>query len=361
MAWYDYNITQGFKWTDTHKTWHSGIDIGAPWNTAVTAPLAGHVVFAQCKPWGGQVDVLVSYSSQPYVVTFLHLHSIMVNRGQSVAAGQLLGYSGGDSRGPCPTQMPKYSDGPHIHFELTLGSVGPYHGGPPYKVTASSFTVDPTPLYRTLHQQEALSGAFPGTEAAALSGLSEALPGSASEGVSLPGLDTLFAIPQATVDAVNAIPGIDNLIYRLHDAETFPGWKSLDQVAPLASDAASVAAAAAGGIAGTIPGLIPGALGGAGVGILQGVSGAAGAVGAAATGVAGTLASNLNPGRLVYWIAGNLLGNARAGFVRLLYLLIGGMLFLALVIALGSAQQEIVLKKAEEVAGAVAPFAEMVA
>lgn len=350
MAWYDYNIGQKFKWTDTHRNWHSGIDIEAPWNTAVTAPLSGTVLFAQCRPWGGQVDVQVSYGQQSYVVTFLHLHSIMVNRGQSVTAGQLLGYSGGDSRGPCPTQMPKYSNGPHIHFELTLGNVGPYHGGPPYKVSANSFTVDPTPLYNTLKSGNVVAGAYPG-----VASLESMFPGiTTNTPVALPGLDTLFAIPSATVDALNAIPGVDSLIYRLHEVETFPGWKSLDTVAPLGQDAQAGASA--------------GAILGAGVGALAGgaFGGSSGAQAGAQTGAqvgttAGTLGANLNPGRLVYWIAGNLIGNARAAFVRLLYLLIGGMLFLALVIALGSAQQEIVLKKAEEVAGAVAPLAEMVA
>src|SRR5512146_454113 len=108
-AWYDYHISQGFKWTDHNKTAHSGIDLAVPWNTPVTAPLAGTVIFAACKPWGGPVDVLVRWNNLTYVTTVLHLHSIMVNQGQQVIAGSLLGYSGGDGRGPCPTQMPKYS------------------------------------------------------------------------------------------------------------------------------------------------------------------------------------------------------------------------------------------------------------
>lgn len=337
MAWYDYNISQGFKWTDHNKTAHSGIDLAVPWNTPVTAPLPGTVVFAQCRPWGGQVDVLVRWNGQNYVTTVLHLHSILVNQGQSVVAGQLLGYSGGDGRGPCPTQMPKYSNGPHVHFELTLGSVGPYHGGPPYKVTASSFTVDPGPMLQALKSGGGLSGGLTGYQQ------SEALPGGASAqetAVSLLSLDALFTLPQETVNAINAIPGVDNLIYRLHEAETFPGWKSLDQVAPLDANAQKTLTAAQV--------------------VTAGVAAVVGGPAAAkeATSTVGTLGTTLNPGRLVYWIAGNILGNSRAMVVRLLYMGIGGMLFLALVIALGAAQQEIVLHAAGDVVKDVAPVLE---
>ena len=337
-AWYDYPITQGFSWTDHHRTWHSGIDIGAPFDTPVTAALSGVVTFAQCKPWGGQVDILTTWNGLPHVVTVLHLHRMVVSRGQSVAAGQLLGYSGGDGRGPCATQMPKYSNGPHVHFEFTLGAVGPYHGGPPYRVSASSTTVDPKPLLDALRSGLAQSGV--GAFGAVAGANSDAALLPTATPVALPTLSAIFAVPQAAVDAINAIPGIDNLIYRLHEAETFPGWKSLDQVAPLgtgagAANAGSAIGASAGGIIGNA--IAPGA-------------GAIGAgAGAAIGGGVGTLGANLNPGRLVYWIAGNLIGNARAAFVRLIYLGLGGMLLLALVIALGSAQADVTLHVAEDV------------
>jgi murein DD-endopeptidase MepM/ murein hydrolase activator NlpD len=341
MAWYDYKVTQGFKWSDHNKTGHSGLDLGAPWNTAVTAPLAGSVIFAQCKAWGGQVDILVNYSGRAYVATVLHLHSIMVNQGQSVVAGQLVGYSGGDTRGPCPTQMRVrgrpggYSDGPHIHFEMTLGSLGPYHGGPPYKVNANSFTVDPTPLLEAL-RNGAVAGAVPGIGAL--------FPEEAiNTPVGLPGLDALFGIPQATVDAINAIPGIDNLIYRLHEAETF-NWKGLDQVAPLNTATPSAAGTAIG------------AIGGIGGAIIAGTAG-----NAAQAAVTGILGQNLNPGRLAYWMIGNLFGNARAAAVRLLYVLLGGMLLLALVIALGSAQAESSLEQASQLVEAAKPALEAAA
>lgn len=345
MEWYEYAVSRQFSWTDTHRTYHSGIDLAVPWNTRVTAPLAGTVVFAECRPWGGQVDVLTTWRGLPYVVTVLHLHSILVNKNQQVAAGQLLGYSGGDGRGPCPTQMPKYSNGPHVHLETTLGSVGPYHGGPPYKVNANSFTVNPMPLLVALRGNEASTGRV---ESGGLG--SEPIPAGASSRVpDLPDLAALFAVPQASVDVLNSLPGLDNLVYRLHDAETFPGWRSLDQVAPMA-DTATAALTGASNVASVISEAIPGSLGSVGASLFGGAAQAA-----------ASASSALNPGRIVYWITGNVLGNARAGFVRLLYLGIGGMLFLALVIALGSAQMEVTLDTVEEIAPAVAGAATLVA
>lgn len=336
MVWYDYHITQGFKWTDHHRNWHSGVDLGAPWHTPVTAAASGIVVFAECRPWGGQVDILTMRGGAAYVVTVLHLHSILVNKNQHVAQGQLIGYSGGDGRGPCPTQMPKYSNGPHIHLELTLGSVGPYHGGPPYKVNATSFTVDPTPLLNALRTggSEALpSGAFDSNTLSALS--------SSSSSSGFPSLATLFAVPKATVDAINGMPGIDNLLYRLHEVETFPGWKSLNQVAPASSASGGLSPSAAAAGAAVVAGAVGGPI--------------LGSVASQVATATSAIETALNPGRVVYWIVGNLLGNARAAFVRLIYLGIGGMLFLALVIAIGNAQLNVTLDTAEKVTEAVGP------
>lgn len=344
MAWYDYGVSQAFKWTDRNRTAHSGVDLGVPWNTPVTSPMSGTVLFAQCKPWGGQVDIAVVRGGLPYVISVLHLHVISVQQGQTVSAGQLLGYSGGDTRGPCPTQMPKYSRGPHVHLEMTLGNLGPYHGGPPYKISANSTTVDPMPLLQALRS----GGAFGGTSGLAAYG---ALDPSVllNTPVSAQPFDTVFALPSATVAALEAIPGLDNLIYKLHEVETFPGWKSLDAVAPLGGNAASATtgasalAAGAGVLVGSAVGLPPGA---------------AGTVGNAAGNAVGQLGSTLNPGRLVYWIVGNLLGNFRAASVRLLYASLGVILFLGLLIALGSAQAEQNVQEIGQLVQEAGPVAE---
>lgn len=343
MAWYDYGVTQGFLWTDRRRSAHSGVDLGVPFNTPVTAPMSGTVLFAQCKPWGGQVDIAVVRGGLPYVVTVLHLHVLSVSAGQTVAAGQLLGYSGGDARGPCPTQMPKYSRGAHVHLELTLGTLGPYHGGPPYTISANSTTVDPMPLLQAL-RSGGVAGAASGLGAYAALDPSVLL----ATPVSAQPFDTIFALPSATVSALEAIPGLDNLIYKLHEVETFPGWKSLDAIAPLGTDGTS-AAAAAGGIATGI-GVIAGTVAGVGTSGANAVGQAAGSL--------GQLGATLNPGRLAYWIVGNLLGNVRAATLRLLYLSLGIILFLGLLIALGSAQAQENVQEIGQLVQEAGPIAE---
>ena len=313
-VWYQYGMSQTFKWTPSNRTAHSGVDLGVPWNTPVTAALSGTVIFAQCKPWGGQVDILGTWNGAAYVVTVLHLHQILIAQGSIVQQGQLLGYSGGDTRGPCPTQMPKYSNGPHVHLELTAGNLGPYHGAAPYKITASNYTVNPGPLLDALR-----SGSVFGAVAGAGQYLGALDPSLITP--TTPVLDALFALPEATVTALDAIPGVDNLIYRLHEVETFPGWKSPDQVAPINNGTISFNAL------------------GQQINLTNPLDA-------------------LNPGRIAYWFLGNLLGNFRAAFVRLLYATLGAMLFLALVIALAAAATEANVEEAEKVEQVVAPIVE---
>lgn len=89
---------------------HSGMDIGAPIGTAVTAALSG-VVLAT----GNTDQVGGCYSYGKWVMLmhgnglntlYAHLSAIDVAKGQSVSTGQILGLSG----------MTGYATGPHLHF-----------------------------------------------------------------------------------------------------------------------------------------------------------------------------------------------------------------------------------------------------
>lgn len=345
LAWYQYASGRGFRWTPTNRHAHSGIDVQVPWGTPVTALLPGQVIFAGCKAWGGQVDLLTNYGSAPHVVTMLHLHSISARVGQIVPAGAILGYSGGDGRGPCPTQR-QYSEGPHVHLELTVGSSGPYHGGSPYSINLSpehgSYPTDPAPLLASLRSYGYGGGIAGYTD---LAGLANTLAAQTGAAISFPALAALFALPEATVTALDAIPGVDNLIYRLHEAETFPGWKSIDQLAPVNSNAATAAAlgaANASGIAAAtvgVGGIIFGQAAQSAVKQLPGVSDLA------------------NPGRVLYYISGNLIANAKAAIVRSLFIAGGLMLLFALFIAFGQAQQQQIIEKALPIIEDIAPVA----
>ena len=316
--WYDYGISQEFLWTPQHKDWHSGIDLGVPWGTVVTAAFDGIVSFAGCKPWGGQVDVTGFWNGATYTATVLHLHEILIHSGAVVHRGDILGYSGGDERGPCPTQMRKkgkpggYSNGPHVHFELTYGSKGPYHGGPPYKITKNSYTVSPHLLLNDLRGN-----------------VTEQLPPDRQK-ESYDTIESIFALPEATQTILDAIPGFEGLIYRLHEAETFPGWKSIDQVADQIGNTDEIQDINLNlpGISATIP-----------LGIIE----------------------KFNPSRVAYWAVGNTFGNFKPAMVRGIYLIIGITLLLALFLAAANAILEQQLDTAEELTGAAMPIIEATA
>lgn len=121
-AWWNLPVTQefgggalGFK--------EQGVDIGTPFHTAITAPFSGRVQSAGYFPWGGQVDLATAIPGQPGVhdETVLHLDQITVSPGQAVAAGGLLGYSGGQNVGGSHPTSPVYSSGPHTELDFFSG------------------------------------------------------------------------------------------------------------------------------------------------------------------------------------------------------------------------------------------------
>ena len=102
---------------------HSGIDIQAPDGACVVAAGAGTVLDAKpnpCRIYGNQVvidhgDGIFSQSA--------HLATTVVNPGDNVVAGQLIGTIG--RTGDVPPRMDT-----HLHFEVRLGSPNsPYEGG----------------------------------------------------------------------------------------------------------------------------------------------------------------------------------------------------------------------------------------
>jgi murein DD-endopeptidase MepM/ murein hydrolase activator NlpD len=94
---------------------HDGLDIGVPTGTPVLAALTGTVIGTgntdlahspagtQCYSFGKWVML---QHSNGLNTMYAHLSAINVSRGQSVAKGDTLGYSG----------MTGYATGPHLHF-----------------------------------------------------------------------------------------------------------------------------------------------------------------------------------------------------------------------------------------------------
>lgn len=97
---------------------HKGVDIRAPQNTPVYAVKDGKVnaVNRNSATAGGLLRI---GHTNGYETQYFHLSSIVVQPGQKVKAGELVGYSGGTTG----TQGAGNSEQPHLHFELLRNGV----------------------------------------------------------------------------------------------------------------------------------------------------------------------------------------------------------------------------------------------
>jgi len=104
-------ITQGFSW------YHNGVDIAGPIGTPVYASKTGVIEEASGGWSGGYGNHVIINHGDGYSTLYGHLSSYVVSIGQSVNAGQLIGYRGNTGR----------STGPHTHFEIRTshGNVNP--------------------------------------------------------------------------------------------------------------------------------------------------------------------------------------------------------------------------------------------
>ncbi|MCC3762570.1 M23 family metallopeptidase [Glycomyces sp. TRM65418] len=113
-------------WRSAERPTHNGVDLGAPRGTAILAAAAGDVVKVVCNahtPAGRQLSCDVDGSPNVmgcgWYVEIAHAEGLLtrychlrerpeVNIGDTVAAGDLLGYVGSSGR----------SSGPHLHLEV---------------------------------------------------------------------------------------------------------------------------------------------------------------------------------------------------------------------------------------------------
>lgn len=95
---------------------HNGIDLGAGVGTPVFAADAGVVDFegwGQNHPWMGSIAGICVILRHPWGYTgYAHLSNTVIDRGQSISKGQLIGHSGATGVGT----------GPHLHFETLPGN-----------------------------------------------------------------------------------------------------------------------------------------------------------------------------------------------------------------------------------------------
>jgi len=112
-----------------HYLVHHGIDLENPVGTPVLAVADGKVVVAGSDaetaygPWPefyGQLVVIEldqTYRGQPVFALYGHLSQVLVERGQAVREGQVVGMVG----------MTGIALGPHLHFEVRVGENDYYH------------------------------------------------------------------------------------------------------------------------------------------------------------------------------------------------------------------------------------------
>ncbi len=107
-------ITNDYMGYDAIGTGHTGIDFAASYGTAVQSVADGEVIETGYHYQGGNYVVVLHQDAQGnyYTTYYGHLSSIYVSQGQQVNMGTSIGAIG----------LTGVTTGPHVHFELALGT-----------------------------------------------------------------------------------------------------------------------------------------------------------------------------------------------------------------------------------------------
>ena len=96
------------------SNWHTGTDFSVPCGTPVVAAHAGTIEIDRSQSWAGRWLVKVSTGPSSLSTWYAHMHTLTVDAGDQVRAGQQIGEVGGDS--PLDGNV----SGCHLHFEVHL-------------------------------------------------------------------------------------------------------------------------------------------------------------------------------------------------------------------------------------------------
>jgi murein DD-endopeptidase MepM/ murein hydrolase activator NlpD len=97
--------------TQRFHRYHSGIDVGVPFNTPVLATQSGIVTFAAWSEIG--YGYLVIMQSGQYITYYAHNTSFNVEVGAYVGKGSIVAWSGSTGN----------SSGPHVHYETRINDI----------------------------------------------------------------------------------------------------------------------------------------------------------------------------------------------------------------------------------------------
>lgn len=109
-------ITSPFGWRKHpifgSKSFHTGVDIAAPYSSTIRAANSGRVVYTGWYGGYGKVVIINHgrYKGSAASTLYAHLSRTSVSAGQQITQGQVIGYEGTTG----------YSTGPHLHFEVRM-------------------------------------------------------------------------------------------------------------------------------------------------------------------------------------------------------------------------------------------------
>lgn len=104
-----YGVTNEFAWAGAWDgNYHNGIDLGASSGTPILSCAPGTVAYVGWYGSGGNA-VIVNHGNGIRSI-YMHMSATAASVGQSVSAGDLIGYVGSTG----------YSTGPHLHFQIEI-------------------------------------------------------------------------------------------------------------------------------------------------------------------------------------------------------------------------------------------------
>ncbi len=101
-----FKITSNYGWR--HRRMHRGVDLGLPEGTPIAAAFDGMVRISKGNNTGGYGNLVVIRHDNGLETYYAHLSRRLVNPGQIVKAGDIIGLGGNTGR----------SYGSHLHFEI---------------------------------------------------------------------------------------------------------------------------------------------------------------------------------------------------------------------------------------------------
>jgi murein DD-endopeptidase MepM/ murein hydrolase activator NlpD len=247
--WFSYPVSHGYipsYSASIPDTPHYALDFGTPQGTPFFFLESGTIRVADYAVWDGKAgggEVFIQPDAGGPQEYGFHLDQVDVKAGQHVKAGDVVGYTGGQTAGGQHPTDPAWSTGPHLHFGLFSGYVntpiGQRPGGP-----------DPSPLI-----QKALAGEI-NIIGGGETGYTGTVPSDNGNG----GSTDQESISDRVHTLLTNYPGFAGMALGLDESEYFPGliWYPTDGIDPAGYIANAIRSVADSVISNVLPGVVRG-------------------------------------------------------------------------------------------------------